>query len=227
MRVKGRVSLKLVFILLVVVASFLLVGLITGYSPGLEGTITLTTPTTTPTSNITTIQVSIGEIVATDTWKLTVLEVTETRVAEAIGYLQAKKGYKIIVVKVRIENIGLGRGVPFSIYSIYPDPGQLSHPVLITDTGKVYYLYDYSGLISSLNLKGLERIEVPTKEVVESALNIEYFSFFAIVEKGGYKEGHIWTVIPESERPLKLTITYYPPLYKPLLRIEVIILPSA
>jgi len=221
------VSLKLIFILIVAVTSFLL-GLVTGYSLG--RTITPTTSTTTPTpseltdittENITTIRVSIGKTVTTDTWKLTVLEVNETRVVEAIGYLQAKRGHKIIVIKIRIENTGLSRGVPFSINL---NPGQLSYPVLITDTGKVYYLYDYDDLVFSFNLKGLEHIEVPSKEVIENALDIEYFSFNAVVEEGEYHEGHIWTVIPENEKPLKLVITYYPPLHKSLLRIEIIIL---
>ena len=166
------------------------------------------------------IRSTIGRPVEVGAWRLTVLSINESHIVKAIGYLQAKKGMKFVVVKIRVENIGIERGVPFGADSEI-EPGQLSLPVIVTDKGKVFRHHDYWGLIVCASPAPYESIETLSEEIARQAIDIEYFSFKAVYERGEAQEGHIWAVIPEDEAPIKLVTVYVPSLHKPLVRIEI------
>jgi hypothetical protein len=158
----------------------------------------------------------MGEAVEVDTWRLTVLSVNESLVIRAIGYFQAKEGLKFVVIKIRLENMGVERGVPFG-----SGPGQLRQLTIITDKGGEYILRDYGDLLVWTVYDPYESIALPNEEVIRLAIDVEYFSFGAVCEPGGVKEGHVWAVIPQNDRPAKLVAVYVPPLHKPPIRIEI------
>jgi hypothetical protein len=182
-----------------------------------------TAPIAKQTRIIKAVYASLGESIEVDTWRLTVLGVNESHFIKEkeIGYFQAKEGLKFVVIKIRLENIGAERAVPFG-----EKPGQLRIPVIVTDKGRVFELDDPRAFhVYPAHLVTFERIECPSKEVVEKAIDLEYFSFDAICEVGKAKEGHVWATIPEDEKPVKLITGYIPPLLgKPLVRVEVILI---
>jgi len=71
----------------------------------------------------------IGQAIEAGPWRITILEVKESPcMVTPEGYFQALPTYKIVVVKVRVENMGPAEGAPFSNN---PLPGQ-SKVTLIT-----------------------------------------------------------------------------------------------
>lgn len=173
----------------------------TFYTPVTE-TRTVTTTTTvtyTPTPTERLIEAALRQVVALGPWRLAVLDAKEATYIKTLkygswNYYEAPEGMKIAVITVRVENAGTDVGYPFGI-------GEISTPVLVTDANKSYdRAYTYQ----------LKDIYEATKEIEQSAVEYRELDEFAKVAPGACIEGDFMYLIPATEKPVKVAMTYRP-----------------
>jgi hypothetical protein len=148
--------------------------------------------TTSSTADAGIVEASLGQTVVAGDWRVTAEDVVETKyikIGESYG--GARKGMKIILVKIKIENAGSKIKRPMD---------ELITFVLVTSAGKSYQ----TGLFD------LEMIFPPTKEAIEGAVVYVKLDLSKGVAPGAYTDGHLMFVIPEGEKAEKLYITYRP-----------------
>jgi hypothetical protein len=216
------VSKNLTFLLIVIV--MLVIGVLVGYGLGGGKVVTVTTtipspitiytpyPTTvtttityTPTSTERFIEASPGQVVTLGPWRLAVLDAKKAVYVKTIvlgtwSYYKAPEGMKIIIITVRVENTGTDLRYPFGV-------GDISTPTLVTDANRSY---DYT---STYQLKYIYSYEV-TKEIEQSAVEYRELDIFAKVAPGTYIEGDFMYLIPTTEKPIELVMTYWPSLFE-------------
>jgi hypothetical protein len=167
-------------------------------------TVTVTITPTTPTPIQRVVEAVIRQVVQVGPWRLAVLDVKEatyikTLVLGTWSYYQAPEGMKIVIVTLRIENTGMETRYPFG-------PGELGTPVLVTDANKSYdkaYTYE------------LKSIYEVSKEIEEKAIEYKELDIFTKVAPGSYVEGDIMFLTPQTEKPAKLVIEYWPSPFEP------------
>jgi len=157
------------------------------------------TVTVTPTLTQKVIEAVIRQVVWAGPWRLAVLDVKEatyikTLVLGTWSYYQAPEDMKIVIIGLRIENTGMETRYPFG-------PGELGTPVLVTDANRSYEkAYKYE----------LKSIYEVSKEIEEKAIEYKELDIFTEVAPGSYVEGDIMFLIPQTEKPAKLVIEYWP-----------------
>jgi hypothetical protein len=221
------VSKNLAFLLVIIV--MLVIGVLVGYGLGGGKVVTVTTtipspitiytpyPTTvtttityTPTSTGQLIEAALRQVVALGPWRLAVLDAKEAKYIRTLkfgtwSYYEAPEGTKIIVITVRVENAGTDVGYPFGI-------GEISTPILVTDANKSYdEAYTYQ----------LKSIYEVTKEIEQSAIEYRELDVSAKVAPSACIEGDFIYLIPATEKPAKVVMTYWPSPFEP--KITVII----
>lgn len=128
---------------------------------------------------------SIGEPVVIDNWKVIV-----TRVREAVyvvideDYYVAKNNTKIVIITIRVENIG--RDI-ISLSDIW-------EVILVTNTSKSYEENRYE----------LEYVWEPDENIISKAVKVERFRYYKNLAPGTYIEGDLLFSIPQNENPVKL-----------------------
>ena len=129
----------------------------------------------------------IEETIEVKDWEITVLCVKE---AEYIriddSFYGAKEGYKIVLVAVRIKNLGERVRSP-DIHSF----------ILVTDANKSYESIVFYTI-------RLERIWKPTEEIKSKAVVYKYLNTFVSLAPNTFTEGNIMFHIPKNEKPIKL-----------------------
>jgi len=213
---------NLTFLLVIIVV--LVIGVLVGYGLGGGKVVTVTTtipspitvytpyPTTVTTTTTYTststehfIEASPRQVVALGPWRLTVLDVKEAVYIKTLelgtwSYYKAPEGMKIIIITVRVENTGTDVEYPFGV--------DISTPILVTDANRSY---DYT---STYQLKYIYSYEV-TKEIEQSAVEYKELDVFAKVAPGTYIEGDFMYLIPTTEKPVELIMTYWPSPFEP------------
>lgn len=100
----------------------------------------------------------MGQAIEAGPWRITILEVKESPcMVTPEGYFQALPTFKIVVVKVRVENTGPAEGAPFSNN---PLPGQ-SKVTLITLKPEF------------VSMKEEERIRAIERMLIEEGIDVE------------------------------------------------------
>ena len=221
-------SKNLTFLLVAIL--MLAIGVLVGYVLGGGKVVTVTTTVTTPiTSPITTytpspatetititypqtsamelIEVSPGQVVAFGSWRLAVSAVKNPVYVKELWsgrwfYFEAPQDRKIIIVTVRIQNAGTGVSLPPFTY------GGLSRPVLVTDANRSY---DYTHIDQ---LKYIPSDKV-TKEIEQFAVEYRGLDSSAKMAPGTYIEADFMYLIPTTEKPLKVVMTYQPTISGP------------
>lgn len=139
-------------------------------------------------TKVTTVNGSIGKGVKAGEWIVTVLGVKETTYIKKDDlYYKAKDGYKLVLIRLKIENTGKGVKKASEIWSF----------VLVTDSKKSYdkaYTTDLV-FIFSWDL---------TESIKRSAIPYEELDLFASVAPGTAIEGDLLFQIPSSEEPERL-----------------------
>jgi hypothetical protein len=102
---------------------------------------------------------------------------------------------KIVIIRLRIENTGMETRYPFGF-------GELGTPVLVTDANKAY----------TYELKSIYEV---SKEIEENAVEYKELDIFTKVAPGSYVEGDIMFLTPQTEKPAKLVIEYWPSPFEP------------
>jgi hypothetical protein len=192
------VSRNLTFLLIII--AILVIGVLAGYGLGGGKTVT-TTITYTPTSTERFIEASPGQVVALGPWRLAVLDAKEAVYVKTLelgtwSYYKAPEGMKIIIITVRVENTGTDLRYPFGV-------GDISTPTLVTDANRSY------NPTSTYQLKYIYSYEL-TREIEQSAVEYRELDVFAKVAPGTYIEGAFMYLIPTTEKPIKLVMTYWP-----------------
>jgi hypothetical protein len=136
--------------------------------------------------------------------RLAVLDVKEATYIKKLvlgtwSYYQAPEGMKIVIVMLRIENTGMETKYPFGF-------GELGTPVLVTDANKSYdKAYTYQ----------LKNVYSITSDIEEKTVAYNELDPFTKVAPGSYVEGDIMFLIPQTEKPAKLVIEYWPSPFEP------------
>ena len=129
------------------------------------------------------IYAKLGEPIRVGDWKITVLDVKEaTYVREDNSYYRAKEGYKVIIVTLRIENVG------DTVSTLH-----IVEPVIVSDAGKSYERTLF-----------LTPILFVTKDIKLKAVAVKELGIAPSLAPGTYIEGDILFQIPEDEKPTKL-----------------------
>ena len=156
----------------------------------------------TPTQKV--VEAVIRQVVQVGPWKLAVLDVKEVTYIKTLSfgtwnYYQAPEGMKIVIAKLRIENTANEAKASFG-------PAELSIPILVTDVNKSYdKAYRYQ-------LKSILRV---TSDIEEKAVEYNELDVFIKLAPESYIEGDIMYLIPQTEKPAKLVIEYWPSPFEP------------
>jgi len=159
------------------------------------------TVTVTPTPTQRVVEAVIRQVVQAGPWRLAVLDVKEATYIKklALGtwsYYQAPEGMKIVIVTLRIENTANETRTLL----------ELSTPTLVTDVNKSYSMaYTYQ-------LKDVYSI---TSDIEAKTVAYNELDPFTKVAPGSYVEGDIMFLIPQTEKPAKLVIEYWPSPFEP------------
>lgn len=125
---------------------------------------------------------TLGQGVKAGDWVITAVDVRETAYIRSDNtYYKAKEGYKLVVVKLIVENVGKETNSP-PIYGF----------VLVTDAGRSYdraYLFD------------LDLVWNASDEIVKSAVEFRPLDTTALVAPGSAVEGDVLFQIPTGENP--------------------------
>jgi len=162
---------------------------------------TTVTVTVAPTPTQKVVEASIRQVVQVDPWRLAVLDVKEPTYIKKLvlgtwSYYQALEGMKIVIVTLRIENTANEARAPFADLSM----------TLVTDANKSYdKAYTYQ-------LKDVYSI---TSDIEEKTVAYNELDPFTKVVPGSYVEGDIMLLIPQTEKPAKLVIEYWPSPFEP------------
>ena len=105
-------------------------------------------------------------------------------IREDDSFYGAKEGYKIVLVAVRIKNLGERVRSP-DIYSF----------ILVTDANKSY---------ESIYAIRLKWILEPTEEIKSKAVVHKYLDTSVSLAPNTFTEGNIMFHIPKNEKPIKL-----------------------
>jgi len=131
---------------------------------------------------------SIGESVRAGDWEIAVLGVREAEyVRKGDSYYKAEEGYKAVLVRLRIKNVG----------SEAKDTSEIWKFILISNADKSYeraYTYELE-YISSWDV---------TDEIKSKAVAFEELDTFASVAPNTAIEGDLLFQIPINEKPTKL-----------------------
>jgi hypothetical protein len=137
-------------------------------------------------SKVTTVSGSVGEGVKAGEWMITVLGVKEaTYIKEDNSYYKAKDGYKLVLIRLRIENIGKEIKAASEIWKF----------VLVTDAKKSYEKAYTTDLTYIWNV---------TESIKRSAVPYEELDLFKSVAPSTAMEGDLLFQIPSSEEPERL-----------------------
>lgn len=138
----------------------------------------------------TTVTGSIGEAVKAGEWAFTVLGVREAEyLKKGDSYYKAKEGYKLVLVRLRIENIGKEVMRTPSIWEL----------VLVTDARKSYeqaYTFNLEYIPSWELTEDARRKAIPYEELD--------LLFGAPVAPGTAVEGDVLFQVPAGEKPERL-----------------------
>ena len=132
------------------------------------------------------IEVRVGEVFAIGDWEITVAGIKEAQyLAVDDRYYSAKQGMKIVVVRVKVKNVGVKEMYLSNIWGF----------TLITTARKGYepaYTFD------------LEPIFWPSPDVVASATKCMPYSVFTKVSPGTWTEFDLLFQIPQEEEVAEL-----------------------
>ncbi|RLE54470.1 MAG: hypothetical protein DRJ40_10920 [Thermoprotei archaeon] len=128
----------------------------------------------------------IGEPIRAGNWEITVLKIDEAEyIKKDDSYYKAKEGKKLVLVKLRIKNIGKEAKTASDIWNF----------MLVSNANKSYekaYTYE------------LEYIWDVTDEIKSKAIVFEELDTTASVAPNTIIEGYLLFQIPVSEEPAKL-----------------------
>ncbi|WP_167827577.1 DUF4352 domain-containing protein [Pyrobaculum islandicum] len=130
---------------------------------------------------------TLGRGVKAGDWVITAVDVREAAyIRSDSSYYKAKEGHKLVVVRLRVENVGRETNSP-PIYGF----------VLVTDARRSYErIYPFS----------LDFVWRVSDEVVKSAVEFRALDTTARVAPGSAAEGDVLFQIPTGERPERLHI---------------------
>jgi len=197
-------------------------------------------------------ELRIGQVVEAGPWRITVLEVKESPCMKTPeGYFQAFPTYKIVIVKVRVENTSPARGMPFSnnpipgqssVHLIAPKPEFINMPeeerirmverMLIEGRDVIGEITNRYPLISECEghtspydfLRGLigKYLErVETPDKEFLERAIEFKDPICSVNSGEVVEGNMLFIIRRDDKPAKLEIKYNQTLHRGPIKFEV------
>jgi len=128
----------------------------------------------------------IGVVVRVGDWEISVVNMAQaTYIKSGDSYYGAKQGYKIVLLRLRIANLGVKTESVSNIWDY----------VLVTDAKRSYdNVYPVS----------LEWILTPTEDVTRNAVSSETLDPFASVAPNTAVEGDIIFQIPMDETPIEL-----------------------
>lgn len=135
-----------------------------------------------------TLEGQLGTPIRVDDWRITVTRVREcTYIKDDGAYYRAKTGYKLIIVTLKIENIGKSTKSASEIWDF----------LLVTDANRSY------STVTPLDLELLLGSQV-TEKVKREAVPLEGLNTLTSVAPNTYIEGDILFQIPAREHPTKL-----------------------
>ena len=128
----------------------------------------------------------LGEPVKVGSWELTVLDVKESiYVREDDDCYRAKEGYKVVIVTLRVKNLG-------EETASIPD---IRDSIIVSNANKSYgRVYTYE----------LTYIYPVTEDVKSKAVSFKELDTTASLAPGTYVEGDLLFEMPENEEPVRL-----------------------
>ena len=137
-------------------------------------------------TEIKTIHGELAKPIRAGNWEITVLGVKEAvYIREDESYYKAEEGYKVVIVTLRIRNVGKETVSPSSIWKF----------VIVTNANKSYertYTYE------------LTPVFYVTEDIRSKAIMIRTLDTLASLAPSTYVEGDILFQIPKNEKPERL-----------------------
>jgi len=137
-------------------------------------------------TEIKTIHGELAKPIRAGDWEITVLGVKEAiYIREDESYYRAKEGYKVVIVTLRIKNVGKETASPSNIWKF----------VIVTNINKSYeraYTYELTPVL------------YVTQDIKSKAIMIRELDTLASLVPGTYVEGDILFQIPKNEMPERL-----------------------
>ena len=133
-----------------------------------------------------TVETGLGAPLRVDEWEITIKDVKEAKyIRRDDSFYGSKEGMKIILVELRIRNVGKEVRSASSIWDF----------LLVSDKNKSY---------ENIFLTDLEWLFDPSEEVKATAMMYSSLDIFSSLAPESYIEGHLLFQIPADESPKEL-----------------------